>query len=70
MKNYEVVYIFDSALGEERIQEKLGKFHELLTGPGQVWGLGSSSGWGWGFSRLPVTEQALRSVVSSQSRGS
>ena len=45
MKNYEVVYIFDSALGEERIQEKLGKFHELLTGPGQgeitatdVWG--------------------------------
>jgi small subunit ribosomal protein S6 len=45
VKNYEVVYIFDSAVGEDRIQEKLGKYHELLTGPGQgeitatdVWG--------------------------------
>ena len=45
MKNYEVVYIFDSAVAEDRIQEKLGKYHELLTGPGKgeitatdVWG--------------------------------
>ena len=45
MKNYEVVYIFDTALGEDRIQEKLARYHELLTGPGKgeitatdVWG--------------------------------
>jgi small subunit ribosomal protein S6 len=43
--NYEVVYIFDSAVGEDRIQEKLTRYHELLTGPGKgeitatdVWG--------------------------------
>ena len=45
MKTYEVVYIFDTAVGEDKIQEKLSRFHELLTGPGQgeitatdVWG--------------------------------
>ena len=45
MKNYEVVYIFDTAVAEDRIQEKLGKYHELLTGAGKgeitatdVWG--------------------------------
>ncbi len=45
MKNYEVVYIFDSALAEDRIQEKLARYHELVTGPGKgeitatdVWG--------------------------------
>ncbi len=45
MTNYEVVYIFDSAVGEEQVQEKLGRYHELLTGPGKgeitatdVWG--------------------------------
>jgi small subunit ribosomal protein S6 len=43
--NYEVVYIFDSAVGEDKIQEKLTRYHELLTGPGKgeitatdVWG--------------------------------
>lgn len=29
-RKYEVVYIFDSALTEEQINEKLGKFHALL----------------------------------------
>ena len=45
MTNYEVVYIFDSALAEDRIQEKLARYHELVTGPGKgeitatdVWG--------------------------------
>ena len=45
MKNYEVVYIFDSGVAEDKIQEKLTRYHELLTGPGQgeitatdVWG--------------------------------
>jgi len=32
MRDYEVVYIFDSALPEERVAEKLEKYHALLTG--------------------------------------
>src|SRR5688500_9418601 len=31
---YEVVYIFDSAPPEERINEKLERYHALLTGTG------------------------------------
>lgn len=45
MKNYEVVYIFDTAVGEDQITEKLTRFHELLTATGEgqitatdVWG--------------------------------
>lgn len=32
MRDYEVVYIFDSALAEEQINEKLDRYHALLTG--------------------------------------
>ena len=45
MKNYEVVYIFDTSVAEDKVQEKLSRYHELLTGPGKgeitatdVWG--------------------------------
>ena len=45
MKDYEVVYIFDSGVAEDKVQEKLNRYHELLTGPGKgeitatdVWG--------------------------------
>lgn len=45
MKNYEVVYIFDTAVAEDQITEKLTRFHELLTSSGagsitatDVWG--------------------------------
>ena len=34
MRDYEVVYIFDSALEEEKINEKIGRFHELVAGDG------------------------------------
>ena len=34
MRPYEVVYIFDSAIGEDRINEKLERYHVLLTGQG------------------------------------
>lgn len=34
MKPYEVVYIFDSALPEDRINEKLERYHTQLTGTG------------------------------------
>ena len=32
MRDYEIVYIFDSTLPEERVAEKLEKYHALLTG--------------------------------------
>ena len=35
MRAYEVVYIFDSAIGEERVNEKLERFHKLLTDDGK-----------------------------------
>jgi small subunit ribosomal protein S6 len=45
VKNYEVVYIFDTAVGEDKIQEKLSRYHEQLTNTGEgsitatdVWG--------------------------------
>ncbi|HEX6557955.1 MAG TPA: 30S ribosomal protein S6 [Longimicrobiales bacterium] len=45
MKNYEVVYIFDTTVAEDRVQEKLTRYHELLTGDSKgqitatdVWG--------------------------------
>ena len=34
MRDYEVVYIFDSALEEPRINEKLDRFHALVAGEG------------------------------------
>lgn len=34
MKDYEVVYIFDTQLPEERVNEKLERFHAQLTGGG------------------------------------
>lgn len=34
MKPYEVVYIFDSVLPEDRINEKLERFHAQLAGDG------------------------------------
>lgn len=34
VKDYEVVYIFDSSLEEPRINEKIERFHELVAGNG------------------------------------
>ena len=31
-RDYEIVYIFDSTLEEAKVNEKLDRFHELLTG--------------------------------------
>lgn len=35
MRDYEVVYIFDSALAESAIGEKLDRFHALVAGDGR-----------------------------------
>ena len=36
LRRYEAVYIFDSALEEPAITEKLGRFHALLPQPGDA----------------------------------
>lgn len=35
MRDYEIVYIFDSALEEARVNEKLERYHALLSGEGR-----------------------------------
>ena len=35
-RQYEAVYVFDSALEDAAINEKLGRFHELLGNPGDM----------------------------------
>jgi small subunit ribosomal protein S6 len=67
VKNYEVVYIFDSALGEERIQEKLGKFHELLTGPGQG-EITATDVWGRRQLAFPIKKKSAGTFVVVQFR--
>jgi small subunit ribosomal protein S6 len=34
VKDYEVVYIFDSALEEPKVTEKIDRFHQLVAGDG------------------------------------
>lgn len=67
MKNYEVVYIFDSALAEERIQEKLGKYHELLTGPGQG-EITATDVWGRRQLAFPIKKKSAGTYVVVQFR--
>ena len=35
MRDYEIVYIFNSALTEEQIEEKLDRYHGLVAGDGK-----------------------------------
>jgi small subunit ribosomal protein S6 len=35
-RNYEAVYVFDSTLEDNAINEKLGRFHSLLGNPGDL----------------------------------
>lgn len=35
MRDYEVVYIFDSMVPEESVEQKLERYHQLLTGDAQ-----------------------------------
>jgi len=36
VKDYEIVYIFDSLVDEEKVKEKLERYHELLTDDGEI----------------------------------
>ena len=45
-RKYEVVYIFDSALTEEQINEKLARFHALLVTDERPEPVTSTNAWG------------------------
>lgn len=45
-RDYEVVYVFDSALEEPQINERLERFHALLTGPESPEPITAISHWG------------------------
>lgn len=62
MRDYEIVYIFDSALAEEGINEKLERYHALLTG-GEVTAVDH-----WGRRQLayPIGKKAAGYYVVAQ----
>jgi small subunit ribosomal protein S6 len=45
-RDYEVVYVFDSTLEETQINERLERFHALLTGPESPEPVTAISHWG------------------------
>lgn len=67
MKDYEVVYIFDTQLPEERIQEKLERFHQQLTGNG-AGEIGVVDQWGRRQLAYPIKKKAAGYYVVAQFR--
>ena len=64
MKPYEVVYIFDTALPEERINEKLDKFHNQLTSTGGE--ITATDHWGRRQMTYPIRKKAAGYYVVAQ----
>ena len=67
MKNYEVVYIFDTAVAEDKVQEKLTRYHELLTGPGQG-EITATDVWGRRQLAFPINKKSAGTYVIVQFR--
>ena len=65
MKNYEVVYIFDTTVAEDRIHEKLARYHELLTtdGNGEVT---ATDIWGRRQLAFPIRKKTAGQYVIAQ----
>ncbi len=65
MKAYEVVYIFDSQVPDERVQEKLDRYHQLLTGPngGEIT---ATDHWGRRPLAFPIKKRANGNYVVVQ----
>ena len=65
MKNYEVVYIFDTTVPEDRIQEKLSRYHELLTGNGRG-EVTATDVWGRRQLAFPIKKKSAGTYVVAQ----
>jgi small subunit ribosomal protein S6 len=66
VRDYEAVYIFDTQLGEERINEKLERFHGLLRGAGAE--ITAVDHWGRRQLAFPIRRQAAGYYVVTQFR--
>lgn len=65
-RKYEVVYIFDSALTEEQVNEKLQKYHGLLTTDERPEPVTSLSHWGRRTLSYPVAGKDVGYYVVTQ----
>jgi small subunit ribosomal protein S6 len=65
VKNYEVVYIFDTAVGEDRIPEKLTRYHDLLTGDGKGQ-ITATDVWGRRQLAFPIKKKSAGNYVIAQ----
>lgn len=65
-RNYEVVYIFDSALEEEQINEKLEKFHGLLKSDAKSDPITHLDHWGKRSLSYPINQKAVGYYVVAQ----
>ena len=66
MRLYEIVYIFDATLDEDRVNKKLEKFHPLVLGKsGEV---GAVDHWGTRQMAYPVKKQSTGYYVVAQVR--
>lgn len=64
-RRYETVYIFDSALDEAAINEKLERFHALVTKDGQGT-IGNVNHWGKRTLAYPIKKKETGSYVVAQ----
>jgi small subunit ribosomal protein S6 len=65
-RKYEIVYIFDSALEEQQVTERLDRFHELLKSPEYPEPLSDVSHWGKRTLAYPIKNKELGYYVVSQ----
>jgi small subunit ribosomal protein S6 len=65
-RKYEVVYIFDSALEEAQVNERLDRFHALLKSPANAEPAVSSNHWGKRTLAYPVKGKEVGYYVVTQ----
>ncbi|MEJ2679622.1 MAG: 30S ribosomal protein S6 [Gemmatimonadota bacterium] len=66
MRDYEIVYIFDSMLDEEKIRTKLDGYHQLITGEGGE--ITAVDFWGKRQLAYPIAKKAAGNYVVVQFR--
>lgn len=65
-RHYETVYIFDSALEEAQVNERLGRFHALLTSPDKPEPVASVNHWGKRQLAYPIKGKEIGYYVVTQ----
>lgn len=68
-RDYEIVYIFDSTLEEAKVNEKLDRFHELLTGGNGKAEITAVDHWGRRELAYPIEKRTNGYYVVAQFTG-